>query len=76
MQRATAVYPATEMSATAPAVHYRGLFHATYDIFQTHGLRGLFRGATARVLFHTPTTAITMAIYEECKHFWSRILMK
>ena len=53
---------------------YRGLIHATRDIYQQGGIRGLFRGAGARVLFHTPSTAITMAVYEECKSIWKSIL--
>jgi hypothetical protein len=48
---------------------YRGLFHATYDIYAKTGIKGLYRGALARVLFHTPATAITMAVYEECKQW-------
>jgi solute carrier family 25 thiamine pyrophosphate transporter 19 len=52
------------------SIIYRGLIHATRDIYQQGGIRGLFRGAGARVLFHTPSTAITMAVYEECKTIW------
>jgi hypothetical protein len=58
------------------ALMYRGLFHATYDIFEKSGIRGLFRGASARMLFHTPTTAITMAVYEECKVLWNNLLQR
>eukprot|EP01039_Chlorochromonas_danica_P004665 gene4665-5111_t len=48
-------------------VVYRGLLHALSHLYRSLGLRGLFRGASARVLFHTPSTAITMAIYEQTK---------
>jgi hypothetical protein len=37
-------------------------------------MRGLFRGAGARVLFHTPSTAITMAMFEECKKRFGQLL--
>jgi hypothetical protein len=38
------------------------------------GLRGLWRGSLARVLFHTPSTAITMALFERFKEFWNQQL--
>lgn len=58
---------ATESVASKGTVVYRGLFHALYHI-QTHlGWKGLFRGAWTRILFHTPSTAITMTMFEECK---------
>lgn len=43
-------------------------------IYRKDGLRGLFRGAGARVLFHTPTTALTISLFEYCKRQWSNIL--
>lgn len=43
-------------------------------VYLQDGLRGLFRGAGARVLFHTPSTAITMALFEACKKKWGEIL--
>lgn len=55
-------------------VIYRSMLHATYDIYQKLGWRGLFRGAGTRILFHTPAAAITMALYEECKVLWSNVL--
>ncbi|RYH29833.1 solute carrier family 25 protein [archaeon] len=55
-------------------VRYRGLFHALYVLYGKFGVQGLFRGAMARVLFHTPSTAITMACYEEMKTWWKAVL--
>ena len=43
-------------------------------VYIQDGLKGLFRGAGARVLFHTPSTAITMALFEACKKKWAGIL--
>ena len=43
-------------------------------VYITEGLKGLFRGAGARVLFHTPSTAITMGLFEECKRIWVDII--
>ena len=31
------------------------------------GIIGLFRGAGARILYHAPNTAITMALFEICQ---------
>lgn len=53
---------------------YSGIVDVLTKVFRTNGITGLFRGATARVLFHTPSTAITMAVFEECKRFWGKIL--
>lgn len=33
-------------------------------VYKSEGLKGLFRGAGARVLFHAPSTAISMATFE------------
>jgi hypothetical protein len=47
---------------------------ALINVYRTEGIRGLFRGAGARVLFHTPNMAITMAMFEQCKKIWGSIL--
>ena len=36
-------------------------------VVRLEGFRGLFRGAVARVLFHTPNTALTMVAFEQTK---------
>ena len=48
--------------------HYR-LFDGLFTVYRVEGVNGMFRGATARVLFHAPNTAITMALYEFCKNY-------
>lgn len=55
---------------------YKGLFDAMSHEYKLRGLRGLFRGSLARILFHTPSTAITMALYEECKKIWMTIIIR
>jgi hypothetical protein len=55
-------------------VVYRNVIHALVDIYKTTGFHGLLRGAGTRILFHTPSTAITMAVYEECKKLWSQVV--
>ena len=36
-------------------------------VYRTTGLRGLYRGAFIRILFHAPSTAVTMVAFEEMK---------
>lgn len=50
---------------------YRGLWDALIQLRRQYGWRGLYRGAMVRTLFFTPSTALTMAIYEELKvYLW------
>ena len=51
------------------------LYKIMKKVYREDGIRGLYRGAGARVLFHTPSTAITMAVFEECKKRWSQVLL-
>mmetsp|Transcript_16658 Transcript_16658/g.24183 ORF Transcript_16658/g.24183 Transcript_16658/m.24183 type:complete len:307 (+) Transcript_16658:42-962(+) len=50
------------------------MWNVLRSVHAQQGWRGLYRGASARVLFHTPSTAIVMALYEECKSFWIKML--
>jgi len=64
------------LKTEAPAavtVLYRGLFHAMWHIHHTLGWQGLFRGAWTRILFHTPNTALTMTLFEECKQLMMKV---
>ena len=51
------------------------LYKMLKKVYREDGVRGLYRGAGARVLFHTPSTAITMAVFEECKKRWTQVLL-
>ena len=51
------------------------LYKMLRKVYRDDGIRGLYRGAGARVLFHTPSTAITMAVFEECKKRWTQVLL-
>ena len=42
----------------------RGMIHALIKIYQTTGLRGYFKGVTARVVYQVPSTAICWSVYE------------
>jgi hypothetical protein len=46
---------------------YRNLLQGLSLISQTEGMTGLFKGSLARVLYHSPTTAISMSILEAMK---------
>lgn len=46
---------------------YRGMAHALASIIKQEGPAALFKGAGARIAFHAPSTALTMAFYEQIK---------
>ena len=43
---------------------YKNMFHGIYLIYLNEGFRALFQGSLARILFHTPNTAIVMSLME------------
>lgn len=53
---------------------YRGMVDALQFAFRDGGIKGLFKGALARVLHFTPATCITMTAYETCKSFYAKML--
>ena len=55
-------------------VMYRGMVDALQFAFRNGGIKGLFKGALARVLHFTPATCITMTAYETCKSFYAKML--
>jgi len=46
---------------------YRNMFDGLGKLVRADGVRGLFRGAGARMAFHAPATAINMALFETFK---------
>lgn len=46
-----------------------GMLGAVAKIYQTAGVRGFFRGVTARVVYQAPSTAVCWSVYEFFK-FW------
>lgn len=46
-----------------------GFMFTLTNIARGEGLRGLFRGALARVAFTAPNIAITMVVYDRTLHF-------
>jgi hypothetical protein len=54
--------------------YYKNMWDCLSRVFRQDGVRGLFRGAGARVLHFAPATTITMTCYEKCRIFYSRLL--
>lgn len=67
----TAIHTTT--TTTAAEATYTGLFDVLSKLYVQNGLKGLFRGALLRVLFFTPSTALTMASYDHFKVLLSRV---
>jgi hypothetical protein len=57
-------------ASTETAILHRGIWDCLrYSYQHQGGVRGLFRGAGARVLHFAPATTVTMTCYESCRHF-------
>jgi hypothetical protein len=52
---------------------YSGIWDTLVKLHRAYGITGMFRGATARILFHTPSTAITMAGYDYFKQLFTSL---
>eukprot|EP00602_Paraphysomonas_sp_CaronLab_P011594 CAMPEP_0185043502 /NCGR_PEP_ID=MMETSP1103-20130426/42935_1 /TAXON_ID=36769 /ORGANISM="Paraphysomonas bandaiensis, Strain Caron Lab Isolate" /LENGTH=156 /DNA_ID=CAMNT_0027583677 /DNA_START=607 /DNA_END=1077 /DNA_ORIENTATION=- len=56
-----------------PRVVYSSFLDVLRKTYAGHGgMSALYRGATARVLFHVPNTAISMALFEESRKWWAK----
>jgi hypothetical protein len=49
-----------------PPYAYSGIVDGLRRIVRSEGWRGLWRGAGARVLYHMPTTGLSMVLFERC----------
>lgn len=45
-----------------------GMLNAMKTIYHTNGVKGYFRGVTARIVYQMPSTAICWSVYEFFKH--------
>jgi Mitochondrial carrier protein len=63
----TSLKTPTNTNHTTVIVIYRGVYDCLHTTYQQSGVRGLFRGAGARVLHFAPATTITMTAYETCR---------
>ena len=65
---------ALKRSKSSPPENYRGMWDGLVRVSKAEGVRGLWRGAGARMLFHAPASAITIASFEHCRLLWSSVL--
>ena len=70
---ATTTSTTTAVTETA-SLTYKGLLDCLETTYRVEGVRGLFRGAGARVLHFAPATTITMTCYETFRSFFARNL--
>jgi Mitochondrial carrier protein len=61
-------------SSASSVVSYKGVVDCLQTVYRVGGVRGLFRGAGARVCFYAPATTITMSCYETCRNFVAKLL--
>ena len=47
--------------------YYKHLVDAVYKIGKEEGVRSLFNGSFARILYHVPMVAISMGVLEQAK---------
>ena len=64
--------PVHDKAVTQEVRASNNTFRMLAHVFRQEGVRGLYRGAFTRVLFHMPSTAITLACYDECKKLFSK----
>jgi len=63
----------TRLQTQGLSARYKGVLDCVRQLYGTGGLRTLFDGAGARVMWLTPNLAITMTVYEFItQHFVSR----
>ena len=54
--------------------NYRHVLHGVQEIAKHEGIKGLWKGAGARVAFYAPAAAITIAAFEELKKIYSQFV--
>lgn len=54
----------TQAVGTHGSVVVQGLLQAVSTVYRCRGVRGYFSGVTARMVFQTPSTAISWTVYE------------
>lgn len=60
-----------EFAAAAPA-RYTGMLDALRTVWRQEGARGLTRGLSARICFHSMSAALAWTTYEQVKHLLSK----
>jgi hypothetical protein len=52
---------------------YRHIVHGLATIVREEGAQALFKGAAARCMFHIPSTALTIAMFDTLRNYFTRI---
>ncbi|KAA8495048.1 putative mitochondrial carrier [Porphyridium purpureum] len=60
--------PSSSSRSSSSSRRYRGVWHCVRTVFFEEGLRGVFSGLVARVLWVAPASAITLSVYEQIAH--------
>ena len=68
------VVRASKALNTESSFDYKNIFDGMYKIYRTEGIQALFQGSLARILFHTPNTAIVMSLIEYIRPQLEKIL--
>lgn len=68
------VVRASQASNVESSFDYKNIFDGLYKIYRSEGVRGLFKGSLARILFHTPNTAIIMSLIEYIRPQLEKVL--
>jgi len=63
----------SQVSSTEPVL-YDTVWDCLVDSYRRNGMKGLFRGAGARVLHFAPATTVTITSYEVCRSFFAKSL--
>lgn len=63
-----------QATAGEQTTRYRGMFDCLNIAYNKGGVRGLFKGAGARVMHFVPATTITMTCYEKFRSFYASSL--
>ena len=75
VQRGRLAAMATTGATNNQAEQYTSMVDCLRKVYRNEGgVRGLFRGAGARVLHVVPATAVTMSCYEKCRSFYADAL--
>jgi hypothetical protein len=74
VQRGLASSPRGKTGASFEVASYRGVWDCLNYSYQKDGVRGLFRGAGARVLHFVPATTVTMTCYESFRSFFKKAI--
>lgn len=67
VQRAVLNVDGRAARSTQFSFHYRGILHGIASVVREEGVRALWRGSGARILYACPNSALTMALYRTLK---------